>query len=289
MMNARFDIHSASSYEGDGRTNEDFLGWTETAAWVLDGATGVSRETLPYSSDAHWFVRTFSESLHRNLIMNPSAAAVDVLNQSIATTRERYEEITGSDTSTAQGLPSAAFVMIRILDKGLEITSLGDCKALFQDDEGVVQTFYDPSLEPFENRTLSALQSLRRQCPDSMQHELIDKLKPTIRENRKLMNKPGGYRVLSLANIDEESFETKTISLQADSLIVLASDGFLRYVEVFEQCDYEVLYRKLWDDHPGSIVKSIRELESEDPDCSTYLRVKKSDDATCLVVKTTSC
>ncbi len=284
-MTTRFDVHSACSFEGDGRVNEDFFGWTDSAAWVLDGATGVSRETLPYPSDAYWFVRTFSEHLHRNLVETPSASTLHLLNSAVATTRRKFEHLTGLDAASADGLPSAAFVLIRVLGQTLEITSLGDCKALFRDDRGVVRVFYDPSLEPFENRTLQALESLRQRSPDSLQHDLIQELKPTIRENRKSMNQPGGYRVLSLNSIDESSIETASVTIQDGEIIALTSDGFLRYTEVFKQDSSENLFRQLTDGQPATIVKAVRRLESGDADCKQYIRVKKSDDATCLVVR----
>ena len=287
-MTIRFDVHGACSFEGDGRVNEDFFGWTETAAWVLDGATGVARETLPYPSDAYWFVRTFSEHLHRNLVETPSASTLQLLNSVVDTTRDKFERLTGLDTTRSDRLPSAAFVLIRVLNETLEITSLGDCKALFRDRLGAVRVFYDPSLEPFENRTLQALESLRQRSPDSEQHDLIRELKPTIRENRKSMNQPGGYRVLSLNRVDESSIETASVDIGDGEIVALASDGFLRYTEVFGQDSNESLYRQLSNDQPAAIVDSIRQLENGDADCRQYIRVKKSDDATCLVVRVRS-
>lgn len=284
-MNIRLDVHGACSIEGDGCVNEDFFGWTDRAAWVLDGATGVSAETLPYPSDAYWLVRTFSENLHRNLVVYPNSSTLDLINRAIGVTRDTFNEIARQKDSIQERLPSAAFVMVRILGDVLEITSVGDCKAIFRGVDGVVRTFYDPSLEPFEDRTLSALRSLRARNPESEQGDLVKELKLTIQENRKSMNQPGGYRVLSLNDVDKDSLEATVLPCEEDLIIALASDGFLRYTEVFGQSNVEEMYELVCGGQVAMVAAKVRDLESCDANCQQYIRVKKSDDATCVTVK----
>lgn|GEM_PF-762181 len=279
------DLSAACSAAGQGVVNEDFFGWTEKAVWVLDGATGVSDEKLPYPSDAYWFVRTFSRFLDLELLTTPEASTLDVLNRAVSSMRRKYLE---GSISAEQGLtlaPSAAFVMVRIFENSLEISSLGDCKALFSDDAGNTRVFYDDSLEPFENRTLIALREIRKYNPNLSHAEIIPKLRPFMKENRLKMNQPDGYRILSLNDISAEDLNTQHICLSSGEYISLMSDGFLRYTELFQIGDYNNLFDRVRKESPSGIIDDIRAAEDADPECRKRLRVKKSDDATCVVIR----
>jgi len=273
-------LKAACSSRGDGAVNEDFFGWTNSAAWVLDGATGVSDNKLPYPSDAYWFVRTFSRFLDQELLMTPQASTIDALSTAISKTRSQYGEHKEIETA-----PSAAFIMVRLLEDCIEVCSLGDCKALFLNDAGKLEYFYDASLEPFENKTLSALKEFRSQQPEAPQQDIIQQLKPVIRENRRFMNQPDGYSILSLHEIDANAFKIRHIPYRQNLKIAMMSDGFLRYAETLGQGSYLDLYNRAMNRPLDRILQKIRQLEHDDPECKKFVRVKRSDDATAIVVE----
>lgn len=286
MTGIGLDILGACSCAGDGIANEDFFGWTETAAWILDGATGIFHETLPYPSDAYWFTRAFDNYLHQFLLSQPELDTTTLISRALESTKRDFEHFTGDKSIPDHKQPSAAFAMLRIIGCEVELTSVGDCKAVFLDNEGVVSTFFDPSLTPFENRTLSALRKLRANFPTLPQSQLISKLKSVIGENRKSMNKPGGYRVLSTARMDKKLIRAHRMRVtDINPIVALTTDGFLRHVEVFGLSDVASLLTRLSQGKINSIVDEVRAEEHADPECIKFIRVKKSDDATCLVVK----
>ncbi|NOX83557.1 MAG: protein phosphatase 2C domain-containing protein [Alphaproteobacteria bacterium] len=280
-----FDLSAGCSLAGDGVVNEDFFGWTQKAAWVLDGATGVSDEKLPYPSDAYWFVRTFSRFLDFELLTTPEAPTLDIMNRAIASTRNKYLEGSANSDRSSTLAPSAAFVMVRMLGGAIEIASLGDCKALFTDETGDTRIFYDDSLEPFENRTQIALREIRKYNPDLSHAELVSKLTPFMKENRQKMNQPDGYRILSLTEINVDDLNIQRAPLNAGDSLALMSDGFLRYTETFELGNYTDLFERVQKNPLLYVADDVRGAENADPECRKYIRVKKSDDATCVVVK----
>jgi len=273
-------LKAACSARGGGVVNEDFFGWANDAAWVIDGATGVSENKLPYPSDAYWFVRTFSRFLDQGLLTTPQATTFDILNAAISQTRSQY-----GNNNEIETAPSAAFIMVRLLEENIEVCSLGDCKALFLSDLGKLEYFYDASLEPFENKTLDALKKFRSEQPEVLQQEIIQQLKPVIRENRRFMNQPNGYSILSLNEIDANALKVRYIPYRQNLKIAMMTDGFLRYTETLGQGSYLDLYNRAMNTPLDLILKEIRQLEQSDPECKKFVRVKRSDDATAIVVE----
>ncbi len=179
--------------------------------------------------------------------------------------------------------PAACLGLVRVHSgpAGLRLSGafLGDVVGLVPSEEGVVR-WTDERAKPFERRTLAALASERR----LESGEASDVVRRQIRENRQQLNRPNGYWVVQPERPwagNELVFETE---IEPGQAVVLATDGFMRLVDVFGAYTDAELHEALAAGHASELMERLRALERRDPVAGAYPRVKTHDDATVLVL-----
>ncbi|NIX76383.1 hypothetical protein [Microvirga terricola] len=265
------------------RVNEDGLGLCGRHAWIIDGATGVSVQRLPgASSDAAWLSGEISTKIQDLAASERAAEAIfGALEGEIS--RVFTKAIPPADAANDDHAPSACLGLIGLRSglKGetvVEGSFLGDVVALVPTEQGVVR-WTDERAKPFEKRTLAALGGATRepgQVPEAVRRQIL--------ENRTKLNRPDGYWVVNPLRSwagRELRFEAR---LAPDQPIVLATDGFMRLVDVFATYSDASLHTALAQGRGEALMQELRDLESGDPMADAYPRVKTHDDATVLVI-----
>jgi hypothetical protein len=110
-----------------------------------------------------------------------------------------------------------------------------------------------------------------------------------ILENRSKLNHPDGYWVVNPRRSwagREMRFEA---TIAAGESIVLATDGFMRLVDVFAAYSEASLHARLAAGEGEDLIRELREREREDAWARRYPRVKIHDDATVQVVAAEPC
>jgi hypothetical protein len=105
-----------------------------------------------------------------------------------------------------------------------------------------------------------------------------------ILENRTKLNQPDGYWVVNPRRPwsgQELRFEAR---VKPGEPIVLATDGFMRLVDVFEAYSDSRLHAQLAAGRGDDLMQELRERERGDLKAGAYPRVKTHDDATFLVI-----
>jgi len=136
----------------------------------------------------------------------------------------------------------------------------------------------DERAKPFENRTLATLDGT--QGPGN----LPEPARLQIVENRRQLNRVGGYWVVQPERPwagRELTFETV---IEPNRPVALATDGFMRLVDVFGTFTDATLYAALAEGHRTDLIAELRDLEGHDDVAGAGPRVKKHDDATVLVL-----
>jgi len=282
-VSLRLEICAAVSDAG-GSVNEDIVGYTGDCAWVIDGATGVGNGLTDESSDAAWFARTADAALRELLPNSVDLATAEVLRLVVKHCREALLREARREAVDRSEYPCAAIALVRVRAGGLELTTLGDCRIVYRDPEGVVQLFGSSRIEIFERRALGLMARLLHNNPELQSSELRRDLAPQLQENRRSMNTSGGYWVLS---IDEEAINhLDQVNIPSTGqLVALASDGFLRLVDLFHAFPPAGLLEIRDNAEARSKLKELRRLEAEDPQCRAFLRVKPSDDASFMAIR----
>lgn len=264
------------------RFNEDGAGLRGRFAWIIDGATGLSEEQLTTGgSDAAWL----ADFIHGRLAaLSGAEGANRVLRQLESAVRSAFGEETAhvpdvSDHHT----PSACLGLIEATpgEGGLLTLQgrfLGDVIALVPSEHGIVR-WSDERAKPFERKTLAALGAREHepgQIPEAVRRQIL--------ENRTRLNQQDGYWVVNPRRPwagQELRFEAQ---VQPGAPIVLATDGFMRLVDVFAVYSDDELHDRLATGKGQELMQELRDRERGDLMAGAYPRVKTHDDATFLVI-----
>jgi hypothetical protein len=263
------------------RVNEDGIGLRGSFAWVIDGATGLSDEQLTSrGSDAAWLAGLIGDRL-----MDLAGEEGDaVLSRLEADIHSIFRETTAHVPEVGdRHAPSACLGLVEAHPgEGGQVRVqgrfLGDVIALVPTERGVVR-WTDERAKPFEKKTLAAL-GAREHAPGS----IPEAVKRQILENRTKLNRPDGYWVVNPLRPwagRELRFEAQ---VKPGEPIVLATDGFMRLVDVFGAYSDTALHARLAAGKGPDLMQELRERERNDLLAAAYPRVKTHDDATFLVI-----
>ena len=273
--------------DGAGSVNEDVVGAHASAVWVIDGATGVGPGLLDVPSDAAWFAGRVDRELRSQLKQDAELPTAELLRRVMEACRAALEEEGVRRPQGAHELPSAAFAMVRQMGRDIEFSTLGDCRIAYR-TSGVAHLFGTTGLTEIEGLTIGLARRYLQEDPDITQSALREKLMPQLQVNRRSMNVPGGYWVLGTDPIAAANVDRLTLPARAGDTFTLASDGYLRLIELFEVASVEDLLAIDSLDSFTIWLSRLRELEAGERSCHRHPRVKVHDDATlahCRVIE----
>jgi len=273
---------NVAATDSQSSVNEDVVGYHGNAAWVIDGATGIGPALLEAPSDAAWLARTIDASFRQSLVKDPTVPTQVLVRQAILICRDALHNSAIRIAEGPHEHPSAAFAMFRDFGDHLELSGLGDCRIAYVDEAGQARLFSDTSLDAIEKQTLVLLRDTIAAEPNIDSKEMFERLVPQLRANRRRMNKPGGYWVLSTEPEAADRLAKLMLPAHAGQRFAIASDGFLRLVELFEVAAPQDLIVIDSDAAWREWLERLRAIEREPGSCRDYVRVKVHDDATFL-------
>ena len=181
--------------------------------------------------------------------------------------------------------PSAAAIIIRATTDHLDWVSLGDCALIVETPAGL-KSIGVGGPDTGDSRLASALQRLRQKQTLSTEAERRSELLPQLRKGRgENLNLPGGYGVISITPPPRELITTGRLPVESSSHVLLATDGLMRLVEIFERYDAQTLLETAKAKGLASLLDELRGLEADDSACLGHPRLKQSDDATGLLMR----
>lgn len=262
--------------------NEDAHGATATAAWVIDGATGVTLgPDILAPSGAAWLAGTLSDIL---LSEGGDAATLqDLLVRAERAVSERFAAavdpglvIDGPD------MPTGCLGLAVIEEHGLELAVIGDVSLLHRRADRSLSVLSDHAVEAFGERTMDALRRALRERPDEDPWPM---LRLQIRENRRMANQPGGYNVVHPTLAWAHRVTRARADIAEGDVLLLASDGFFRLVDHFGMHDPDDLIDAALDIGLSTLVERLRAAEIDDRLGERAPRVKVHDDATAVLLR----
>ena len=264
--------------EPSGKVNEDIAGSTNTAAWVIDGATGLGDEPLlPGASDAAWLVQRVDAFLRAHAD-DASLGMTELFAGAIEDVRIAYVRSKLRDAQARYELPSAGIVFVRCASNGLEYARLGDCIGVFAPGSGLV-SMGTSRLHGLDEQVLDKMRALQRQGVQAYA-QLRQAMRDDLRANRNLANVVGGYWVLGIEPEAADHMETGAIALDRPATVLLMSDGFYRAVDTFPLIAEDRIVAWAMEQGLATILAAVRRLEAGDAECRRYPRFKPQDDAT---------
>jgi hypothetical protein len=274
--------------------NEDGYGlWpsgSPRAAWVLDGVTGVNdRALLPGPSDAAWFVAQVQEALPAVLSEAPDLPAQELI-AALVRELDRRQSASWLDARGADGreTPAASFALVRLMGAELEVLRLGDCLVLLEARDGAITVMDHPMLTAIEAETRDALLELRARGIAEPKH-VFEAMLPRLRAERRRRNRPDGYGVLAAEQSCLPMMQVDSVPAATLRSVLLASDGYYRLVDHYGAMTDTDLVRRTRDDGAEALVAQLRGIETADPRCAQFPRLKCRDDATAVLVGISDC
>lgn len=269
--------------QGPGDVNEDAIGHYGNAAWVIDGATGIGGALLEEPSDAAWLARTANRFIADVLAESLELATLDVLRTVMARCAEALKREAVRSAQGPHELPSAAFAMVRIRHGEAEFTTLADCRVITADKDAEARLYGASAHETIEAGTLQAAKAILQADPNSTAESLKNQLLPRLRANRRMMNQEGGYWVLGIDPAAADHAWQTTVPASPGQRFAVASDGFLRLIELFGVMQPHDLLAMSDEDDWARWLRRLRDLEAEPDSLHRYTRVKRHDDASLIV------
>jgi hypothetical protein len=265
-----------------GAVNDDRAGYAGACVWVIDGATdSAPQRYLPGESDAAWL----AEKFHSQLLARAKDAGgtlPDLLAGITAAVREDFHKEQIRKLPGRGHQPSAAALIARLQDGILEVAGLGDCQ-LFAAQPGSLASLHGVDRSRLGDR--AAIERIQEAMKEHGLdwHSARAKVKPGGTIGRRMMNKPGGYGVLSIDMAPLDLIRQEAIPLESGARLLFATDGFTRLYEVFGVYSEETLLEAAFEKGLAALIFELRALEAKDESCEQAPRLKARDDATAIL------
>lgn len=267
--------------------NEDVWGYTASAAWVIDGASSVGEASLFSSgSDARWLGdmagRQF-ELLLKGYTTNPR------LKQAVESAALSVQAAIRSNATVEDYIPpSAAVTLVEITGNNeLHYFGLGDVTLVVANNHRSFVLENRHSLKT-ELDWLAREDRSKTVAKPAIADPRIAK---ELRERRRtIMNRPGGYWILSDSPEAANHGVSGYLSIYKEDYVLLASDGFARLVTTFgEYANWtQLIQAAAHDTSLKAMLKRLRTLEDGDLERKKFPRMSAKDDATAVLVRVIS-
>ncbi|MFB6253917.1 MAG: hypothetical protein ABEI06_04850 [Halobacteriaceae archaeon] len=282
---ANIDPNASSVYVDQGATIcEDTATLMDNAAWVFDGASGVSHNTITdFSSDGEWYVRRFDDHLRESITADRSLR--EITASIIDTLRNEYFSYANTCDLDAVEYPLAAGVILRWDEATIEYLQASDCSFVVRFTDGSTAVHLGQGPRAWDALTIESI--IEKQRTQDLDHNTArEEARDLIETSREYKNTTEGYWTFGFDQEATNHFHIGEFDRNSIVALLIFSDGFERLVETFpafETWDNVIDFIQCYDlDHTFRI---LREFEQRDPDCLQYPRMKQSDDAACVYLE----
>ena len=271
MKNIKF----LSKQGNSAKPNEDKITVLDNAAWILDGATGLTGKRITEKeTDALWYVEALDDYLKKHI--------KEIIKNAIKEVKEKYSKYDGFNDLEEIDYPCAALALLRFNSKELEYYVIGDCTLIYSQENESIKEIVDRKLIGLEENIL------RKMCEVSKVNNIsvLDARKlcnDEVISVRKLKNKLNGYWILEFNEDAVDRGLYNKISINGEISICITSDGFSQFYDTFNLAqDYKVFINLLKESNVEDIFNTLYEEQEKDSNCNDYPRLKKRDDTSII-------
>jgi hypothetical protein len=264
------------------KANDDAFAYRETAAIVLDGATGLGERLLPGPSDAAWLAR-----FGANRIMSyigEGARPQEAVTAALFDADTSFAQLRQREPVERYEIPFASMMLLVAESGALECLWYGDCAALIGHPDGRVAIIG----EAIEKRAREARQVKKLSESKGLQAASVstrEEFLPALRSARNLVNTGKVGYLFGPEVIAADHAQSARITAGPGTQVLLVSDGFLALASDYGRYDIAGLLAAATTKGLAALMRELRDIEENDPDGSQFPRFKKSDDATAVLVR----
>lgn len=281
---ARIQVIEGLSIPGSvERENEDALGANAGIAFVLDGVTGLAdTPVMPGKSDAAWVAHAARDLLLKHDRVSDVRALITDVAEGIT---KRFEAERLRMPSAHYEMPWTTLSLIAVEPGRMHIAFVGDSRVLVEGSDDQVHNFgVHPSRTAFESKLAAKMLAARK--GQALGSALMrDTVLPDLRRARDTVNRPNGFWLLGADAAVGAHATVTSLELEGPATVLLATDGFYALVEDYQHYGDRELIATAQTLGLAILGRELRHVEDDDPDGEKYPRMKKSDDATALLVR----
>jgi hypothetical protein len=278
-----FELLDSLSLPADpAKANEDAFAVEKNDAVVLDGATGLGEMLLPGPSDAAWIAHFGARRLmaHRRDGDSPQNA----LRHALADAEKSFIGLRRRPPKEKYEIPVASMMFVSTGEDGFEALWFGDCAALVlrpgESVEIVGEAFDKRAGESSRVKLLAEAKGLAPAAGLSRAEYL-----PHLRASRNKTNTRKGSWLFSPDPRAAGHVGSRRVAAPAGTLVLLATDGFLALASDYGATDTQGLVQAAQDKGLKALGEEVRALEDADAEGRRFPRLKKSDDATAVLLR----
>lgn len=269
-----------------GVENEDRIGWNETAAFVIDGATGLGDPVVaPPLSDAAWLAEHARRFLQDHLV--PKRGIDEVVGALCAIAQDTFFTAAGTAEIERYRYPNAAFQVLRLNDGAIETAGLADCTLILRSGTGAVERYARVNRDG-EQR--AAKRALARDGGFNAAGESFrgpETLEELRAKRARLNSDPAGMWTLGVVPEASRHLDFERLPrIPLPAVGLLCTDGFADLVDHYHACTEAELIARAEAEGLQALLKELRHIERVvDPDGIRFPRYKRCDDASAILVK----
>lgn len=263
------------------KPNEDKITIIDGAAWVLDGATGITGKRITEKeTDALWYVEKINNYLTNNI--NSPNSLKDIMKSAIREVKESYITYEGYKNLEEVDYPCAAIALARFNSKELEYYVMGDCTLIYKERDEKAVEIVDKKIIGLEEKILNSMVKVSKEKKVSIL-EARRYCDNEVLNVRKMKNKSDGYWILEL---NEEAIDNGLygkVAISKEVSISLTSDGFSQYYDTFSLAKrYSEFIDIVRETNVDDLYNNLYLSQEEDSECNNYPRLKKRDDSSII-------
>lgn len=278
-----FDLVDSMSVPADpAKPNEDAFAAEANDVAVFDGATCLGEMLLPGPSDAAWIAHFGARRLmaHRR----DGEAPKDALRLALADAQKSFIGLRRRPPKDTWEIPFASMMFVSAMENGFEALWFGDCAALVLDTGENVEIVG----EAFDKRAAEArrvkMMAEAKGLPPAGGVSRAEFL-PLLRAARNKVNTREGGWLFSPDARATDHVASKHMAAPPGTLILLATDGFLALASDYGAYSAQGLVEAVRDKGLRTLSEELRALEDGDGEGRRFPRLKKSDDATAVLLR----
>jgi hypothetical protein len=281
MMNLEL-LDSLSLPGNMDKANDDAFGYRETAAVVLDGATGLGERLMPGPSDAAWLARFGANRIMSYL--GEGVSAPEAVTAALFDAETSFAQLRRRAPAERYEMPFAS-MMLAVAGEGvLDFFWYGDCAAIVGPPGAAVEIVGEAiAKRARESARVKKLAESKGEMAASV--SVRAEFLPALRAGRNLVNTPKAGYLFGPDVIAADHLETKRLDAADGTSVLLVSDGFLALASDYGRYDIAGLLEAAKTKGLTALGDELRAIEETDPDGRQFPRFKKSDDATAVLVR----
>lgn len=264
------------------RENEDVFGVTDHGAFVMDGASALTKcHFTPADNDVVWMVHWWRRYLMQHLD-DKSRSLQEILEKGIEAFNKGFSQFKPIEFLSKLEQVSSGIAIVRLHETFLECFVLGDVEISLKFKDGAVEILTDDCIKHLDDQVIELMNQNKDRTNSCVFKDFTEEEWTLLKKNRMKMNTEDGYYILShdVGAISKGIY--KVYPLEHLENVLLSSDGMSLLDRYYSRA---ILMDEIKRKGVKALVDKLRELENEDTAMVVLKRLKTHDDATAVYLE----